>query len=198
VNLASWVDTLVSYPRSFSLPKEFTMLSNSLLGNWVEAYRATRHGFASKEFHACTGGRGETVVLFQERENGWVFGGYTALGWPEQNTHSDIHDDKAFIFTLTNPHQIPPTVFSVLPTATSHAIATDPIYGPCFGTGDIYAPHNANTNPGSFDFPHDFSDTTSKGKLLFTGSDKWYAKDIVVLTRHPATRTQSQEVHFGY
>lgn len=176
-------DILLAYPRPFTLPPELSVLSNFLLGKWVEIYRASRHGFASKEFHALCGGRGETLVLYQDK-NGWLFGGYSSYGWPSQNEHSTVTDDRAFLFTLTNPHSIPPTVFPV--KNTSAAISTDPIFGPTFGNGDIYAPHNANMNQGSFDFPHDYSDSTQLGKLLFTGTPLWYAKEIIVFVRPTA------------
>lgn len=181
--LTDFVALLLKYPRSFFFPPEFCELSPVLHGEWLEAYRASRHGFAAREFHALCGGRGETVVVYQDK-NGFVFGGYTSQGWSGDAT-STASDSEAFLFTLHNPHGIEPTVLVVRNAA--NAVSSHPIFGPSFGKGDIFAPHNANVNQGSFDFPHDFTDTTGKGRLLFTGSPLWTAKEIVVFVRSSKT-----------
>ena len=64
-------------------------------------YRATTHGFGAAAFHARCDGRARLLVLVRAREGGWLFGGFTAVGFipgPEQW----YADPSAFLFSLTN------------------------------------------------------------------------------------------------
>lgn len=180
--LPEFVSFLLRHPRAFPFPEDLAALAAPLGGEWVEAYRASRYGFAAREFYALCGGRGEAVAVYQDK-NGYVFGGYTSRGWPAEGAHTDVADEAAFLFSLSNPHNLAPTVLPVKNAA--YAVASDPIFGPSFGRGDVFAPHNSNVNQGSFDFPHDYFDSTGKGKLLFTGAALWTAKEIVVFVRPP-------------
>lgn len=89
-----------------------------------------------------------------------------------------MHND-CFIFTLSNPHAIPPTKYSLKPgkigtqcRSTSCAV---------FGSGDINVSANSNSNLTSFtSFPGSYVNTTEKGDTTFTGAYRFSSKEIEV------------------
>lgn len=75
---------------------------------WEEVYRATTHGFDAAAFHAHCDRRARLLVLVQAKEGGWLFGGFTAVGFhprpgpgPKPNDGPNEYD-TAFLFSLTN------------------------------------------------------------------------------------------------
>ena len=75
-------------------------------GAWEEVYRATKHGFGAAAFHArCDG---QTRLLLLVRASGWLFGGFTAMGFrPPPEGNGWYVDPEAFLFSLTNPQGCP-------------------------------------------------------------------------------------------
>jgi hypothetical protein len=82
-------------------------------------YRATTHGFGAKAFHERCDWRARLLVLVRAQEGGWLFGGFTAVGFspPDDDDYDDdddnddddddvecgfIADSSAFLFSLTN------------------------------------------------------------------------------------------------
>lgn len=165
--------------------------------NWDLIYRGSRDGFGSADFHRICDNKPQILVLLQSEEF-WLFGGYSNTGW-SRNMNS-LPSEKSFLFTLTNPHAVPPTKFD--PISTNCGVYT-PALGPAFG-GSVSG--NGSTNPftvwpttpspsfsfaspggfGSYDLAisdqcHQnrnstsnlgihFRDTTGKGPQLFTGA----------------------------
>ena len=78
-----------------------------------------------------------------------------------------------FLFTLVNPHNIPPTKYSI--RLFQYAVYGHASYGPTFGAGhDIYVSTNSDKNKNNtFNFPHSYVDTTRRGQLTFTGENKF-------------------------
>ena len=69
-------------------------------GSWEEVYRATIHGFCAAAFHAKCDGQSHLLVLVRARKGGWLFGGFTTVGFcPPEGPKSD---PTAFLFSLTN------------------------------------------------------------------------------------------------
>lgn len=69
-------------------------------GAWEEVYRSSIHGFGAAAFHARCDGRGRLLVLVRARDGGWLFGGFTAVGFsPGRLSYGD---HAAFLFSLTN------------------------------------------------------------------------------------------------
>ncbi len=135
-----------------------------------------RDGFDSKDFHKKSD-IPNTLTIIQS-DGGFLFGGYTSKSWGS-GFGIFVEDYKAFIFTLSNPHSIPPTQFPVAkPQKAIHAGA----YNCCiFGESDIYVRANSNINNHSYsNFPSSFVDTTNKGKLIFTNTEKYKTKEIEV------------------
>lgn len=146
---------------------------------WILIYKATRDGFASVDFHRCCNNKGPTITVVQSIEGGYLFGGYTSVSWNSMQTY--MHDNnEPFLFTLTNPHGIPPTKYSV--KLRKHSIFDHASYGPTFGAGhDLYVSSHSQTNKSScFNFPHSYNDTTKRGAITFTGNKIFQTNDIEV------------------
>jgi hypothetical protein len=103
---------------------------------------------------------------------GFLFGGFTPLSW--KSSEDEIVEDKTmqtFVFTLTNPHGIPPTKYSL--TNQNVTIRCDSFSGPIFGNCDIVVSNNGKQNEDSLIlFPRSFSDRTRKGIQIFTSGMK--------------------------
>jgi hypothetical protein len=111
--------------------------------------------------------------------NNYLFGGYTSVAWTSSGSYKA--DTNAFLFTLTNPHNIPPTKYPVQPTMTQYSIYDSSGYGPTFGGHDVHVSSNSNSNNSSYsNFSDTYTDTTGKGNNTFTGSRNFMTSDIEV------------------
>lgn len=153
--------------------KKFTLL-----------YKATWDGFAAKNFHQKCDNKGPTITIIQSLEGKFLFGGYTAASWDSRKDWKS--DPSAFIFTLSNPHQLPATKYTLNTKPTDNAIHCHPANGPCFGgvakgACDIMIATNSNQNTHScFSFPSTFTDTTGKGNKTFTGTIYFKTSEVEV------------------
>jgi hypothetical protein len=160
--------------------KQLCAWLNKKKQKWKLLYRATRDGFRSSDFHRLCDGKGPTFTIIKSRE-GHLFGGYTAVSWHCNNCYTD--DQKAFIFTLSNPHGIPPTRYR---KQNSNAVYGSSSYGPTFGSGhDLYICDNSNSSTNSYsNFPASYADTTGKGNVTFTGRyNGWNTAEIEVFCK---------------
>jgi hypothetical protein len=93
---------------------------NEFYGNsnqqWILIYKASSHGFDANAFHNYCNNQGPTMTIIQSNNN-YIFGGYTAIGWTSDGSYKN--DPTAFLFTLTNPHNITPTKYPVNPAHAS-------------------------------------------------------------------------------
>jgi hypothetical protein len=91
-----------------------------------------------------------------------------------------------FIFTLKNPHNIPPSKFNIQKNWLDHSICCDINLGPIFGCNDIRIENDCNIKSNSFGYydfkpgEYCFDDTTGKKRMLFTGSSKYKVEEIEV------------------
>eukprot|EP00049_Salpingoeca_infusionum_P020487 m.364197 g.364197 ORF g.364197 m.364197 type:complete len:166 (+) comp25945_c0_seq1:324-821(+) len=138
--------------------------------------------FDPASFHRTCDHEKYTFVVWQV--DNYLFGGFTAVGYKGQNDVS-IKDPSAFLFTLVNPHGIPPTRYNVRKQkpAITDDVACGPLFGGLYAFGfmggcDILS----FVTPGNviIGFPQSFVDTTGLGKLTFTGQKKQRFKDMVV------------------
>jgi hypothetical protein len=141
-------------------------------------YKASRDGFDANAFHTRCDNKGPTLTVIQSNNN-YLFGGYTSIPWTSDGTYKN--DTTAFLFTLTNPHNIPPTKYLIKPGGTN-AVNHGGSYGPTFGGGhDIYVANASNANTTSYtNFPHAYTDTTGQGNNTFTGAKNFTTVDIEV------------------
>jgi hypothetical protein len=145
---------------------------------WELIYKASRDGFHANVFHNRCDNKGPTMTIIRSNNN-YLFGGYTSVAWTSINRYNN--DPNAFLFTLTNPHNIPPTKYPVQPSMTQNAVKHDPEDGPRFGNDDVGIYSNSNSNNSSHtNFPTIYIDTTRKGNNTFTGSVNFMTSDIEV------------------
>ena len=149
---------------------------------WVLIYRASRDGFGAAAFHSRCDNRGPTITIIQSKDN-YLFGGYTAIPWTSDGSYKE--DSTAFLFTLSNPHDIPPTKYSINPAQSATAVYHYPASGPSFGGGqDMRVTYDMyGNNFSSIHFPRSYIDTTGKGENTFTGASNFIPSDIEVYSQ---------------
>jgi hypothetical protein len=139
-----------------------------------------RDGFTSEDFHSKCDNQPPTIVVITS--SGYMFGGYSPEPW-EKNSKWKTHPNT-FIFTLTNPHSIPPTKYLLKPNDQYAVMCFDYPNRWCFAFGggsDIIVCSDSHQNQFSHsNFPHSYVDTTGRGKETFTGSTKFVVQEIEV------------------
>ena len=111
-------------------------------------YRATTHGFGAAAFHEHFDGRARLLVLVQARKGGWLFGGFTAVGFSPPKRY--YADPSAFIFSLTNSLGRPEKLDSK--GRGGDDLHYDPSYSATFGSPDLCICGNADTVGGSYTY----------------------------------------------
>ena len=146
---------------------------------WVLIYKATRDGFRSNDFHRYCNKQGPTMTIIQSKTGGYLFGGYTSVSWQSIDNYA-VDNNGPFLFTLTNPHGIPPTKYKI--AHPKSAIRDHSDYGPIFGGGhDInVCDQSYTTTYSNSNFPHSYIDTTGKGNATFTGNKNFQTREIEV------------------
>jgi hypothetical protein len=85
-----------------------------ILADWIPncnfslLYKATRDGFEPEDFHNTCDNKGPTITIIKTKK-GYLCGGYSPLPWTSQGTRCIGPNPDYFLFTLTNPHNVPPT-----------------------------------------------------------------------------------------
>jgi len=145
---------------------------------WELIYKASRDGFDANAFHTRCNNKGPTMTIIQSNNN-YLFGGYTSIPWTSDGSYKN--DTTAFLFTLTNPDNIPPTKYLINPN-TGNAAYHNSSHGPTFGSGhDLHLANSSNSNNSSYaNFPSAYLDTTGKGNNTFTGARNFTVSDIEV------------------
>ncbi len=171
---------------------DYQIRLNDFYGNaqqkWELIYKATRDGFRGEDFHRCCDGKGPTITVIQSKNGNYLFGGYAEISWGRDNYFRE--DPAAFLFTLTNPHGIPPTKFSKNPVER-YSFVHSADDGPWFGgivKGqnqfiDIKLVSDADKRNSTCSFPSTYLDTTGIGETLFTGTKNFMVEEIEVYTR---------------
>jgi len=164
--------------RQFEGGSLISLEQKKQLAEWLPSktftlvYKASRDGFKGPDFHKHCDNKGPTITIFQSKEGGHLFGGFTSQSWEGADVWKS--DPTAFIFTLTNPHSIPPTKYN--PKSINGTINCDSSYGPIFGKFDM----QFSARKTSFGFPKTYNDTTGKGSLTFTGGNEAEITEIEV------------------
>lgn len=145
---------------------------------WRLLYKASRDGWAGKDFHSRCDGKGATVTVVR-CTGGHVFGGHLAQSWNSLGNY--ITCPSASLFTLANPHGIPPTRLAI--SSAAHAACGVADRGPTFGH-DLHIATHANASTASyFNFPHGYRDTTGRGQSLFTGNRAFQVAEVEVFAQ---------------
>jgi len=108
-------------------------------------WRGSRDGFDAETFHRLCDGKANTVTVIKNT-SGFIFGGSTAIPWSSSDDYKE--DSTAFLFSLTNPSNIPLKLKVISP---ENAVYHSSTYGPTFGSGhDLQVSNLSNTNRQSF------------------------------------------------
>jgi hypothetical protein len=119
-------------------------------------WRGSRDGSTAQEFHLRCDGRANTLTLTADTD-GNVFGGFTPAKWEssapgEEGGHSKGDDSgRSFLFTLRNPHGVPPRKVALEEEKKWRAIYCSSEFCAVFGDC-IYVCDNCNTNRDSYSF----------------------------------------------
>jgi hypothetical protein len=128
-----------------SVPEIFSVLGHK---KFRLLYRGSRDGFRSTDFHSRCDGHANTVTLISST-NDCIFGGYAAVAWNSQAAHVPDPTLKSFLFTIKNPHNLPPRIFKQRKQA--YTIYPRDTYGPTFGDGhDIHVSDECHSSTGSY------------------------------------------------
>ncbi|KAF8773482.1 BTB/POZ domain-containing protein 19 [Argiope bruennichi] len=114
--------------------------------------------------------------------HGELCGGFSDVPWGKTRGRGRyVPSDKAFLFTLINNADVPPTKFEVV--KKMFAIAPHPEYGPIFGAGaDLCISHNCNANLESYsNLPHSYDGENASCTLLM-GDYNFTVLDYEVFT----------------
>ncbi|CAF1409074.1 unnamed protein product, partial [Didymodactylos carnosus] len=154
------------------LSPEYQQKLNDFYGNpkqkWKLIYKAARDGFKPEDFHKLCDNKGPTMSLLQSAKGGYLFGGFTRQSWT--SVLGCKNDSEAFMFTLKNPYEIPPTKLPIKNYTIKCAVFHRKTEGPSFGAGDLISSPDSNLKIVSHVFfPRAYVDTTDKDVELFTG-----------------------------
>jgi hypothetical protein len=110
-------------------------------------YRATTHGFRPVTFHERCDGRARLLVLIRAQEGGWLFGGFTAVGFRCPPVGREIiADHSAFLYSLNNSLGRPEKL-------TSKGMGSELYFHPSYSAifaNDLFICNNADTRGDSY------------------------------------------------
>jgi hypothetical protein len=164
-------EILSDFPAIFSVfeEQEFRLL-----------YRGSRDGFRAEDVHRCCDNRGRTLTVILS-DNDSIFGGYSTLPWTSQGSWVLDSGPKCFLFTIKNPHDLPPRIFAR--KQGDWAILDKGGIGPTFGGGhDLHVCDQCHTAKGSYTYPGRSynNDTGLAREVVFTGAQSFLVKQIEV------------------
>ena len=138
---------------------------------WRLIYRATEHGQDAADFHRYCDSVAPTISII-ESDYGNIFGGFTSVAWSSAQLRADQADETAFLFTLKNAVNVPPTKFPIDPAFQQRAISHNPTCGPNFGSpknegSDLCLRNKFNEKSNCVFFPKSYLDPTNQGAIVF-------------------------------
>ena len=112
--------------------------------------------------------------------NGYIAGGYASVSWASIGSY--VSDSNAFLFTLTNPSNMP---LKLAVTASGNALYDVPSYGPTFGNGhDLHISDGSNTNTNSYisssSYTYPNGNSGSSGGVFMLGASYFQMAEIEV------------------
>jgi hypothetical protein len=144
-------------------------------------YRGTRDGFDADAFHRRCDGHAETVTLILTQK-GYKFGGYTPLACTSSpRTWVADPSSKSFVFTLSNPHDVGPRIFTL--KQPEKAIWSGNGYGAVFPGGHDFQIGSSRTNASAnyTIFGSSYTNDTGFGDRTFlAGEFNFSVKEIEV------------------
>ncbi|XP_043284544.1 serine-enriched protein [Venturia canescens] len=184
------------FPGSQILSRDktgFQRLLNQWYGSakqsWRLVYRASSHGYSAVAFHRHCDGVSPTYVIALGAR-GEICGGFSDAPWGKTSAKGHyISSEKAFLFTLTNNQDVPPTKYDIV--KKPFAICYHPDIGPIFGAGaDLLIANNCNVNMESYsNLPHSYDGEHASSSVLM-GDYHFSVIDYEVFTpSHPISKS---------
>lgn len=143
-------------------------------------YDSALHGDAPQNFHSHCDNHAPTLVVVQAGSD--YFGGFTDRKWTSNRTffkpaYTGPQTPVSFLFTLRNPHNLPPTRYDC--AVRDRQTASDSACGPDFGFdrtshGDLVIQPKGKKTSFS-DLGLSYRDTTGLGAQTFTGAREFIA-----------------------
>jgi hypothetical protein len=177
-----WIDSLIvsEFPPLF---EEFRAKRFNLL------WRGSRDGLTAQESHLRCDGRANTLTLIADTDEN-IFGGFTPVKW--ENNCANKSDDslRSFLFTLRNPHGVPPRKFALKEEKKQHAIECNSTACAAFGYNngwcDIRVSDHCNTNRDSLThfgtrWTNSSYATDTAFEYFLTGAENFTVKEIEVV-----------------
>jgi hypothetical protein len=142
-------------------------------------YRGSRDGFEAAAFHDRCDGHPNTISLILST-NGCIFGGYTPIAWSSRNAYAPDPSLKSWVFTIKNPHNLPPQLFKQKEEA--NAVRDFAIHGPAFGNGwDLHICDKCRTSVCYANVGTVYANETGIAATeVLTGSQTFYVEEIEV------------------
>jgi hypothetical protein len=145
-------------------------------------YRGSRDSFGANDFHRQCNGHSNTITLISTK-NHCIFGGYTPLTWSSRDTNNNSTDStlSSFVFTIKNPHNLPPRIFRQKQNAQT--IFDHSTYGSTFGNPhDFYVCDQCHTSTTSYSNLGQvyINDTGIAGNQVLTGGYSFTVEEIEV------------------
>ncbi|KAJ5066315.1 pep-cterm sorting domain-containing protein [Anaeramoeba ignava] len=155
-------------------------------------FSAQRDGFSSRAFHNACDDKGSTLVFIKTKD-GFIFGGFTSVGF-KSGSPGLLKDEFAFLFTLKNPSNFPPSKFPIYPDRIKSAVESISSSGPIFGSfapsissiqySDIGIHPNLKRGGSDFGFvyqlPSEMRYRSSESRSFFGGSFSWEIEEIEI------------------
>ncbi|EDR29655.1 hypothetical protein EDI_060610 [Entamoeba dispar SAW760] len=161
------INRLSLQPKHLEKLKEWTGMND-----FKVIYFNDKDLFTAKEFFNKVKGL-ERIMLLCETNNNMLFGGYFSK-MPDKQNDWISEDSKHFIFTLRNPHLVPPTM--IQPRVDNHNIimikGNEEITEVCENYAFVIC--NNTTSKQHIRFASMYHDTTYKGERLFAGNQKTF------------------------
>lgn len=188
------IDEIRTTPRGHSTRVKWLTYSHMrTLKNWLPKgytvktilFQADKDGFKNTTFHEKCNNKGPSLTVVFAND-GYIFGGFTTKSWTSCGNY--VSDTEAFIFTLSDGKNRPPTKldFNSTGSYTTHSIYDYASYGPTFGGGhDLYvtldSPTSSYSNLGyTYKLPTGVTQGTSGQSFLAGKYNQWTIKDCVV------------------
>jgi hypothetical protein len=113
--------------------------------------------------------------------NGNIFGGFTPVKWGFGDSWKADDSLKSFLFTLKNPHNIPPRKFALKAEEKHRAIACDSTRGPWFDCSIAILDKGDSHVDNTGSIGHAYNNNSGRdGGTLFTGSGRFQLQEIEV------------------
>ena len=152
------------------------------VNNWKLIYRGTRDGFEASNFHRLCDNKGATISVIKTTQ-GYIFGGYTNVGWKSSGEH--VPSTSSFLFAFMS-YALGSQTFRAFSTKNSayaayHNASCHVVFG---GGCDLLIADQSNTKSNSSsNWGHTYDLPPGKDANWLTGQQNFQTVEIEVFAR---------------